>query len=258
MIFAQNRRVFREVFLAIFLVIGVGLFEFLGLLEPMKSLGQKLTIPFLETNSKIVTVLAQPYRNLKISRKAVRRVQDLEIKYAEVSAQLGELEALRAENKELRNLLENSDRKLQKTVLSAPIISLAQPSISVGMADGVNQGNIVIGSQTLLGTVSRVYENQSEVGLLSHLNSQPILAKTESGVQGLIIGDGKRVLLSEIPIDEEIKINDRVVTLGQKGVPRDIFIGRVRSIEREPHSSVQVAVIEQFVSFYEILVVEIR
>lgn len=258
LVYGRRKSILKESALVVVLMVGVLLFEFLGVLDPVRHVGEKFALPFLELNTKIVVFLSQPYRDFQVSHKAVRRVQDLEFKYAAASAELGELESLRAENKELRNILENSDRKLEKTILATPVVSLAQPAISVGKNAGVSVGNVVLSSQTLLGTVRSVSENQSEVGLLSQKDSQPILAKTESGVQGLVRGDGRQVLFTEVPQNEVLHENERIVTLGQKGIPRDIFIGRIRSIEVEPQSSAQKAVLEQFVTFYEVLTVEVR
>jgi cell shape-determining protein MreC len=100
--------------------------------------------------------------------------------------------------------------------------------------------------------------NQSEIGLLSQESGPTILAKTESGVQGLIRGDGKRVLLTEIPVDVTLNVGERIVTQGQEGVAPNMFIGRISAVRNDPASAVQTALIEQLVSFYEASIVEVR
>jgi len=235
------------------------LLEFVGFGKVVQNAGSWVFRPIQTLSTKSVLLLSQPYITTLHVHKASRRIQDLELKYAQSSAALGELDALRLENQALIELLENSDRTLNDTVIIAsPILSYAQPAISAGSDDGVREGSLVLSANTLLGMVKDTTEKQSTVALLSQQNTQPILATTESGVQGLVVGDGRRVLLTEIPINEEIELNERVVSVGQKGVKRGVFIGRVVSIQSENSSSAKVAILEPFVSFYELVIVEVE
>lgn len=258
MILLKKNIFIKEMVVVCFIVVLIAFFEYLGVLDNLRLSGQRLSQPVLMYQSKVIAKSFNPFLNYRTNLKAIKRIQDLELKYAEASSVLGEIESLRAENLELKKILENSDRKLEKTLISSPIISLAKPAVSVGKDDGVVEGSMVIAGQTLVGVISQVYESQSEVDLLFSLGSTPILAKTERGVQGLVIGDGKRVILSEIPLDAEINLNERVVTMGQKGILKDVFIGRIQSIESQFNSSSKKAILEQFVSFYEVSVVEIK
>lgn len=254
----NNKLVSKELFFFTIFFIIVLFSDFFGFSEGIRAIGQRLSQPVLAFHSRILTDFFSPYLNFKNSLSAVRKIQDLEIKYSEASAMLGEIDALRLENSELRKLLENTDRKIDKTIIASPVISLARPAIGSGKLDGVVEGSMVIAGQTLVGVVSNVYDSQSEVSLLFNMDSKPVIAKTEKGIQGLVVGDGKRVLLTEIPLDADLEINERVVSMGQKGIVKDVFIGRIQSIESQPNSSSKKAVIEQYVSFYEVAIVEVR
>lgn len=241
------------VFIIIFLsdLLGISQFVKLNFIGPLMK-------PFADKNTKLVLFLAKPFYDFRHMRKASQKVQDLEYRYAEASAQLSEIDTLRSENKALRELLENSDRKLGRIIIAAPVLSFAQPVISVGSEQKVKEGMIVLVANTMIGIVDKVDEQQSQITLLLQRSLQPILAETESNIQGLIKGDGRKVLLTELPIDADIEVNERIVTSGQKGIDKDIFIGRVKRIEFKPSDSSKTAVIEQYVSFYETAIVEVK
>lgn len=258
LIVATNRKQIREGIAVLVILSVLVLLEFVGGGKVLRNAGLWIFAPAQAMSARLVYTFKQPYIFSQHVHKSARRVQDLELKYAQTSAELGELDALRAENQALRELLENSDRTLEESVLvTAPILSFSQPTIAAGSTDGVKEGALILSANTLLGIVTEVGDSQSKVALLSQKNTQPILATTELGVQGLVKGDGRRVLLTEIPIDEDIQINERVVTVGQKGVKRGEFIGRVVAVESEHSSSAKVAVLEPFVSFYESVIVEV-
>lgn len=232
--------------------------EFVGVLQPVQSLLERAAQPLQHTSLKVVQMIAEPaYYGLSL-QKTQRRVQELEQRYAEASAQLSELDRLKSENESLRNMINASDIQLQQRKITAPILSYGNPLIAGGRAIGIVPGQLVLVDQTLVGLVGDVSESQSTVKLLFQESSQPLVATTESGVQGLIIGDGRRVLLTEIPIEAEVKEGQRVLTMGQVGIARDMYVGRVISVKADPQSSVQTATLDQGVSFYEANLLEIR
>ena len=190
--------------------------------------------------------------------KSTARIQDLELRLAEASASLAELSTLRRENEELRFLLTNTDRPSGRTVITAPIVAFAQPAIAAGSQAGINVGAVVLSRNTLLGQVTKVGQYESQVTLLLEAGAQPVLAQTESGVKGLVIGDGRKVLFTQVPKESVINVGDRVVTSGQPQIEQDLPIGRIVSVINEPVSSVQTAVIEQYASFFSTSVVEVR
>lgn len=232
--------------------------EFVGMDRYLRRVGETVLNPVMIGAERVVAGVAWPWMRLQSLTTAQRRIQDLEFRYAEASAQLGEMNALQKENEALRNLLNTNDIKLEQRFITTPIIAYGKPLIAGGAEEGVREGAMVLVAQTLVGRIGAVSERQSEVELLSRATTAPILARTESGVEGLVRGDDKRVLLTEIPTNVELKVGERVVTQGQEGVAPNIFIGRIASLNTRPESAVQTAVLEQLVSFYQTNVVEVR
>lgn len=233
-------------------------FEYLNLASPIKNFTLKIFSPFIIMGNKVVQSGAAPFQTLRAMYKSARRVQDLELRLSEALAEIGELESLKKENQELREILKSTDRELGQVIITTPIVSFAKPAIFAGSKQGIKNNLMVIYKGTLLGMVDEVNENYSTVNLLNMKTSQPILAQTQNHTQGLVVGDGKNVIFSEIPIESEMNIGDQVISLGQLGIKRDVFIGRIREIKSSPTSSTKRAILEQLVSFYETSVVEIK
>jgi rod shape-determining protein MreC len=253
---ASSRQYRWGVYLIILTLIMIA--DFVGATRPVRALGERALSPLQYLSNTVISTMTQPFQSLHSLQTAQRRIQDLELRYAETSAQLGELDRLKAENQALREMLGASDIKLAQRSITRPIVSYGRSLVAGGKEDGIREGQMVLIKQTLVGLVGSVSEAQAEVRLLSQEGTQPVLAHTESGVQGLVVGDGKRVILTEIPLDAEVKVGERVMTDGQEGIARDVLLGRVASVKAEPADSTQTIVIEQLVSFYEAQVIEIR
>jgi len=137
------------------------------------------------------------------------------------------------------------------------VVSLAYPAVAAGSQSGVRQGEMVTFQNTLLGVITQVSEHQSRVALLTRKDSVPILAKTSSGMQGIVTGNGKQVILTEVPHGIELNKDERVVTVGQEGIRRDVLIGVIGAVITRPSAPTQTAIVQQQVSFFDAPAVEI-
>lgn len=239
------------------IIFGLWLLEFIGVAGMVRGAAELVVNPLLEATASVVRNVELPYQMARNSFRATKRIQDLELRYSQALAELGELQALQTENQALRSLLENSDRTLADTIVTRPIVSFAHPTVGVGQADGINEGALILVGKTVVGTISEISDHTAKVNLLFQQHNSPIVAKTEAGVEGVVVGDGKRLLLTEVPRDAEVIVGQRVVTVGQPGIPADLFLGQVVSIETDPADPVKQVAIEQLVDFYQAPVVEV-
>ncbi len=237
-----------------------GITEFLGLMTPVRGIGERLFSPLLGFSTQLIEITLMPYHLVKKNMLGYQYIRDLELKYSQAAAESAELANLRAENAELRALIEKKDsfQSLNNQVIIAPIVSYGQPFIGKGQEDGVNEGNLILLGDTFIGRVGKTSAHQAEVILLQQASSQPVLAKTESGVSGVIVGDGKQLVLKELPTDTEIKTGEKISSEGQPGVPKGMFIGTVKEVQKQANSSMQTAIITQVASFYESHIVEVK
>lgn len=235
----------------------VSLVELVGIARTLRSTMGYVFEPLLSKVAYSVTVVEAPYYTLSKAHRAARRVQDLELRYNEALAEISALDGVEAENKALKGLLENTDRTLIETIITSPIVSYAQPSIALGTADGINSGAGVMVNRTLVGVVGQTTASTSEIDLLIQDDRHPIVVVTEVGTEGVVVGNGKRLVMTEIPRDAELVKGQRIVTAGQPGIPPNIFVGQVGQLETTVEAPVVSVTVDQKVSFYQSAVVEI-
>jgi cell shape-determining protein MreC len=231
--------------------------EYVGWFDGARAIGEKVTTPVTVAGTHVLRTIVSPINVWRASSVNGEYVRDLENQYAQALAKLSELDQLEEENLVLRNLLDNSVEIDGNRIIAAPLSSLAAPMVAAGRENGVESGTIVTVERTLVGIVRDVSARQSRIDLLTQTLDRPILVRTESGAQGLVTGDGRRILLTEIPRQAELKIGERVVTVGQEGIGRNILVGTVGLISTRHSAPTQTAFIDQHVSFYETPVVEI-
>lgn len=236
---------------------GLLIAEYVGVGSVMRRVTEQALSPFLSVGYTLVMGVEYPFRMLYTAVGSNQKIRELESNYADAVSQLYQLEGVAAENRELRALLEDTDRSANQVLIARPVFSQARSAIDVGAAENIRIGQVVLVRNTAVGLVSEVSERFSLVTLLADVREQSLVVSTRSGHRGLIKGDNKHILLTELPSDADVQIGEPVVTLGQPGVPRDIFVGTiVRDITRD-ESPTKTFVIEQNVSFAEARVVEL-
>lgn len=231
--------------------------EFFGLSKLIENLLQPFFITAQTKVSRFIDVVESPFFYFRRAVNSARKVQMLEYRYSESLAQLSDLDRLKKENEELRALLENSDRKARDTVITSSVVSNLGPTIGVGKMDGVEEGDLVFVAQTLVGRVSRVEEHFSRIDLVFQRDFEPLVVQTSQGYRGLVRGDGKRAIITEISANEIPEIESRVVTVGQLGIESGLFVGQIGQDISNPSDPIRTYVVNQYVDFYQAGVVEV-
>jgi rod shape-determining protein MreC len=130
-------------------------------------------------------------------------------------------------------------------------------SIDKGSEDGVKEGMSVVNQQNVLfGKVFKVYKNFSQVMLISAENSiinVKIRAQGQEGeaaseIYGVLKGaGGLEAYLDLVPIDEEIKNGDVLITSALEGsFPKNLLVGTITEIirnDQEPHQKAKVGLL---------------
>lgn len=241
------------------IIIGViGIVQYLGLMPTVMTIAHKRISSLLTWQVKVVSEIGRLGPMIRQRQLLAHRVQDLELHVARLSVQLAELEQLKNENEQLRTVLNSSSHSLQNSLITQPILSYAQPTIALDPDQKVTPGTAVLVEGVLVGTIAKQQLGTATVNLLWQKETLPILAETDSKVQGLVMGDGIRVLFTEVPVDQELTIGQQVVSVGQTGVEQGLFIGEIRAIVTGYSNAVKTAVLEQYVSFYQVGLVEVR
>lgn len=248
---------FRTYLIALFAIFILFFLQFLNFLNLSWPVG--LANVWKEKNFQFLQKITSPFKRMTMLWKLSSRLEDLQYRYSETAASLIRIKSLEQENQELRKLLENTDRAYRQVVITAPVVSFAQSFIAAGNQSGIKPGSAVLYKDTLLGLIDQVGERQSSVLLLAKLSDSHILAETETGIKGIIKGNGQEVLLTELKNDEQVEVGQLVFTSSQLGVEKGLLIGRVARIVADNQAlAVKTAVIEQLVNFYEANLVEVK
>jgi rod shape-determining protein MreC len=103
--------------------------------------------------------------------------------------------------------------------------------IDRGVKDGVKTGQAVVSQGYLVGVVNQVYDNSSEVNLITDYNSiVPVLLQDSRGT-GLLRGGLAGLTVEDIPLNVSIKPSERVVTSGLGGdMPAGISVGKIDEV----------------------------
>lgn len=250
----QKNKQYLFAFLAIFILFFL---HFLGFSSP--SFLTETVNSWKEQNFSFLQKIAHPFSRFAEMWNLTARLEDLQYRYSETAAISIKVESLEKENQELRKILENSDRSYQQTIITAPVISFAQSFVAAGSQSGVKAGSAVLYKGTLLGLIDEVEDRQSSVRLLSNFFDSGILAETNVGTKGLLKGNGREIIFTEIPSDANLEIGQLVFTTAQANLEKGLLIGRVARILTENQASAtKTAIIEQMLSFYETSLVEIK
>jgi rod shape-determining protein MreC len=190
-----------------------------------------------------------------------KRVKELESEKLELASRVANLEKLKKENQALSDQF-RVPYPQSAQLLETDIIGMSSfiPGVSVpnsfiidkGSRDNLKVGLAIIIKNNLIGIISRVSSNIAEVKIVNN-SSISFTAKTQNGVVGIIKG-GDVLTLDGILLSENIKTGEIVLTKGDVnndgiGIPPDLVVGKITSVEKNPSSLFQRAKVESFINF---------
>jgi rod shape-determining protein MreC len=191
--------------------------------------------------------------------EALRR-ENIELRDSvqQLEDQVASFEAMAEEQKRLARLLEVRDRVEHATVTAGVIGRQATQferalTIDRGSASGIREGDPVLSEGgALAGRISEVGENWASVMLISDTRSLVIGLDGRTRATGEVTGRLSAPLaMANIPTTDRIEVNDRVVTAGialgrrfQSPFPKNIPIGRIVDVQAEPGAIVQTALVQ--------------
>lgn len=157
------------------------------------------------------------------------------------AAQLLQLQAVQAENRQLRNLLELPARTTLKTT-PAEIIYTERDAfkrkvlINKGVDAQLQAGQVVMDDGGIVGQLTRVYPWMSEVTLITDKNFTVPVQVLRTGFRTIAFGAGDTSSLSlrYLPVSADVQSGDLLVTSGIDRIyPAGIPVAKVIKIERD-------------------------
>lgn len=162
-------------------------------------------------------------------------------------------EALKAEIDYYRNMLNLSSKLPYDLVAAEVIASSNSPSfrsfrLDKGFVDGIELGMPVLNHRGVIGKIIRVYQNSSDVQLLTDINFYLDTLIERIRVRALIKGSDDHRCHLQIRRDVDIKVGDTLITSGFIGsFPRGLEVGRVVEISFDADQISQSIIIEPWV-----------
>lgn len=236
------------------LVVAVLLFLFgwLGWLRFVENSLQNVFFPVVAVFHK------QTAGNESMQEKAVHNANTL---LAEKDA---EIVKLQSDNKALYDQFQTTTPSPQ-SVLPAAVVgeNSAVPNISFpeelvinkGSVDRVGKGYAVVADQQLVGIITDVSSHFSLVRLITNTASSLSVQDEKTGAIGIVKGQGSgSLLLDNVLLSDTLQVHDVIVSSGSKtvsgkGIPSNLILGRIVSIDKKPSSLFQSAQLAPIVSF---------
>ncbi|MDF2038787.1 rod shape-determining protein MreC [Cytobacillus oceanisediminis] len=216
--------------------------------------------------SSPVNYVAGFFENIEDLQNTYKENKDLKTRLDELARLESEVQRLKKDNTELREILDKKDSLSEFEPKQATVIGRNPDRwhelliINKGKNAGIEPNMAVITSKGLIGKVKSSNTFTSTVQLLSSMDpTNRISAKIQAGDNnffGLIEGYDKEkglLLLKRIPYDAKVKKDQNVITSGLGGVfPESLPIGKVVDVVPDEFGLTQTAYVKPGADFYDI------
>lgn len=194
---------------------------------------------------KLANVPAQIYNTaskLFVSQHLTDENEYLKQRYLADRGQLQQLQALEAENTQLRKLLEAAQRMESKAVMAEILHVPRDPFnrkviLDKGSQSGIQPGQVVVDDAGVVGQITRNSPWLSEVTLITDRDHSVPVQVVRNGLRSVVSGTGKdgTLELRYVAVNTDIEEGDMLVTSGIDGVyPPGLPVAMVSKIERNP------------------------
>jgi len=211
---------------------------------------------YAESIREVVALLAYPLQRAALApgellgataeffttQVALKQENDrLKAKDLAAASDLLTLQALRAENSQLRRLLEARERVPRRSTLAEILYQGRDPFsrkviIDKGGQQGIELGQAVIDDTGVIGQVTRVHPFLAEVTLITDKEQRTPVEVLRNGLRAVIYGGGDKgtLDLSYTAANADVQADDLLVTSGIDGVyPPGLPVAKVTKIERD-------------------------
>ena len=241
-------------FVVVFLCVLILVLSLSGHLKFLSSFLEKRT-------AQIQGITFHIFRNLPFIPQD-KKVKQLEETNLELLSRVASFEKLKRENQALSDQFQisypPSYKLLEAQIIGAPgfIPGVSVPNtfiLNKGAKDNIKEGSAVVVGDNLVGVISQISTNLSKVNVVNN-SSLSFTAKTENGAVGIVRGGGESLTLDNVLLSENIMEGELVLTKGDInqdgiGIPADLIVGKIKSVEKNPSSLFQKAELESFVNF---------
>jgi len=221
-----------------------------GFLNPFKNFFYSLSSPiqksFWEAGGEFSDFLA----GILEIKTFNNEIQNLQIKNQKLISQLVSLKELKKENETLRQALNmglEKEFQIQLAYLISKDTSQDSVLIDKGSKDGIKKGSPVItGEKIIVGRVGEVYEDFSEIILITNRKSSFDVQVLDKEIYGVAKGGGSlKIDLELIPKEKEILPGEIVVSTVLGHIfPKGLLVGEIKEVKKSDLAPFQTAEIK--------------
>jgi rod shape-determining protein MreC len=211
----------------------------------------------LESTRKVLAVMIYPFQRLtalpgevtgrisvyfETQERLLTENAQLRQQHDADAAQLTQLQAIQAENAQLRVLMDLKERveypmQMAEIVYVERDIFKRKLFVNKGSQANVMPGQVVVDDFGVVGQVTRTYPWLSEVTLVTDKDHSVPIQNQRSGLRAVVFGSGdiNEMSLRYMPVSVDIVEGDVLVTSGIDGTyPPNLPVAKVTKVERDP------------------------
>ena len=203
-----------------------------------------LTKDFIYRSSFIINL---PFQSISKSIKEVQNHFEMYREYGTLkktikntSAIENEIKFYKAENRELKKIIEEESNLIDEILVSKVLIDKKSPFlksiiINKGFNFGIEKGMAVLDGFYMIGRITEVNYLSSRALLISDLNSKIPVMIEPSGAKAIMSGTGKDyAILDFLPKNQKLENDHIVYTSGSDGIfSAGIPIGKIKLFEKK-------------------------
>ena len=191
-----------------------------------------INLPFQSISKSIEEVQNhfEMYREYGTLKKTIKNTSAIE----------NEIKFYKAENRELKKIIEEESNLIDEILVSKVLIDKKSPFlksiiINKGFNFGIEKGMAVLDGFYMIGRITEVNYLSSRALLISDLNSKIPVMIEPSGAKAIMSGTGKNyAILDFLPKNQKLENDNIVYTSGSDGIfSAGIPIGKVKLFEKK-------------------------
>ncbi len=206
-------------------------------INPVRNIMAEIVSPFSKVINNSANGIGGFFNNIKSIKNLLKENTQLKQDNLSLQAQLDNLKEVKHQNNILLEEIGFSKNQTQFELIPSQVTGrgingfLQSIKINCGSKDGVKEGAAVLSSGFLIGKISKVYETNAEVTLITNSNSLIPVVLQDSRGTGLLKGGLSGLIIEDIALDSQIKSGEVVLTSGLGGdLPSGISVGKTENI----------------------------
>lgn len=196
------------------------------------------------------------FRNLYELRNLKNENEQLRTELEKLKEQNRQLIQMALENSRLRSLLDFKEANAQFSYIGANVTGRDPGNwydvftIDKGSKDGIEVNDaVIVGSGFLVGKIIEVGPSYSKIMAIIDERSSVSIVVNRTRDMGIVSGSSEADVIAIMELEADIVKGDDIVTSEYSTLPKNLYIGKVKSVEKEERKLQKVVVIEPAVDF---------